>query len=312
MPTPSNPVFIYVVITIIIFGSIFFAIFLFQTKPWTRKDEQYPNGNSSETQKFQKELEQLGEKVSQITQGLTENTAVLKIRTKGKGSVSIFDDIISRLDSLTKSGIASNKETNSQIEKLDRSLADNRQLLDSIDVAFQHMQTQVNEIRELSLDPTLFGQVIENLSLLPNFLKFIQEIPSSQQKLVNLSQDDREFLEKTLANIRIQVDELKSEVKPGNSQNLSDDVLIVLDERLQANEQRITRLVKKIEALKSNDQNSESTVKLEQEIQSLVKRIQDLLDSQGYRPDFYCTNCGNTVVPKNAIYCPSCAKEIGL
>lgn len=282
MPTPSDPGFIYaVVIVALILLISFFIIWLFQTKPWIREYKQEPNGNLPETQKFQKELEQLGEKISQITQGLTENTAVLKIRKTGEKSKSIFDDILSKLNSFEKSRVISTKETNSQIEKLNRSLEDSRQPLDSTNTDFQHVQKQINEIREVLPDTKLLEHIIDNLNLLPSILKFIQEVPSSQQNSVSLLQDDREFLATTLANFAKQVDELKSDVKPGNSQNLSNDVLHVLDERLQVNEQRLDKAVGKLNSL---------------------------LDMQGFDNAKECPSC-RAIPLKNARFCHLCGYE---
>lgn len=299
MPTPSEPSFVYTIVIIALTLLItFFVIWLFQSKPWIRNDKQDLSGNLSETQKNQSNFEQLDEKISEITQVLIDNATILRIKRKGRKTESVFDDILEKLDFFEE------KILNHSWQDSDR------KSLDSIKADFQQIQEQIIEIRKVLPETVLFERTIENFNLLPIILKIIQELPSSEQTLVDLLKNNREFLETTLTNMENQIYELKSDVKLENSQNLSDDGLRLLCDRLQLSEQSLKNLVEEIEALKLNDQNAKSTAQIQQEIQSLAKKIQDLLDSQGYRPDFSCENCGNTVAPKNAIYCPSCGQAI--
>ena len=75
--------------------------------------------------------------------------------------------------------------------------------------------------------------------------------------------------------------------------------------------ERVLESIEKGSIFKSDNNDAESIAQLEQEIHILTKKIQDLLNSQGYKPNFSCSNCGNTVVPKNAICCHNCGEPIG-
>lgn len=206
-----------------------------------------------------------------------EEIIVEKINELNKAVTSFYSASVDRQKSANL--IATEiKKIVSQIKGLreDQSKGDNliaielKNTAEKLDALIKEIRECCNDVPSSQMQQPHLEKTFSTLQSFASLLRLYQAKESLSQ--MAFSNDDREFVEKSFS--------------------------------------QVLEAVEKIEVHGTEEHNAENTMQLEREIQILVKILQDLLDSQGYRPDFSCANCGNTVVPKNALYCPSCAKEI--